>query len=318
MPQLSVVIAVYNEEENIKPLFENVFTALEGYDFEVVIVNDGSTDGTIREIKKLDDPRVKLVELMKNFGQSAAMSAGIDVAIGDYIVTMDGDLQNDPSDIPTMLKLAIDEEWDLVAGTRAKRKDGMFLRKIPSKIANRIIQRSTGVRIKDYGCTLKVFTNDIAKGMGMYGELHRFIPVLISLQGGTITQMDVKHHPRQFGKSKYGLNRTFKVMADLMLMLFFKKYLAKPIHLFGTWGIFILTAGISIDIYMLVLKIMGESIMTRSLMILGVLLTLAGIQLITIGLFSELQMRTYYESQNKKPYRIRNIFVGKEKLPKSS
>lgn len=318
MPQLSVVIAVYNEEENIKPLFENVFGALDGYDFEVVIVNDGSTDGTVIEIKKLDDRRVKLVELMKNFGQSSAMSAGIDVAEGEYIVTMDGDLQNDPTDIPAMLKLAIDEEWDLVAGTRAKRKDGMFLRKIPSKIANRIIQRSTGIRIKDYGCTLKVFTSEIAKGMGMYGELHRFIPVLVSLQGGTITQMDVKHHSRQFGKSKYGINRTFKVMADLMLMLFFKKYLAKPIHLFGTWGIFILTAGIGIDIYMLILKLMGEAIMTRSLMILGVMLTLAGIQLITIGLFSELQMRTYYESQNKKPYRIRNIFVGKEKLPKSS
>ncbi len=318
MPKLSVVIAVYNEEENIKPLFENVFNSLEGYDMEVVVVNDGSTDGTLKEIKKLDDKRVKLVELMKNFGQSAAMSAGIDVAEGDYIVTMDGDLQNDASDIPEMLKKAEEGEWDLVAGIRANRKDGMLLRKIPSKIANRIIQRSTGVRIKDYGCTLKCFTKDIAKGMGMYGELHRFIPVLVSLQGGTITQMNVKHHARQFGKSKYGMGRTFKVIADLLLMLFFKKYFAKPIHLFGTWGIFLLTAGIGIDIYMLVLKIMGEDIMTRSLLILGVMLTLGGIQLITIGLFSELQMRTYYESQNKKPYRIRNVFIGKEKVPKSS
>lgn len=313
--KLSVVVALYNEEENIKPLCEKLFAALDGkeYSYEIIMVNDGSTDATIPEIKKINSPQIKIVELMGNYGQSAALSAGIEAAEGEYIVTMDGDLQNDPDDIDAMLTKAIDEEWDLVAGIRANRQDGMFLRKIPSKIANRMIQRSTGIRIKDYGCTLKVFTNQIAKDLGMYGELHRFIPVLVSLQGGRITQMDVKHHPRIFGKSKYGINRTFKVMADLLLMVFFKKYLQKPIHLFGTWGLLVLGAGVSIDVYMLVQKFMGEAIMNKSMTILGVLLTLGGIQLITIGIITELQMRTYYESQNKKPYKIRNIFIGKEK-----
>lgn len=313
--KLSVVVALYNEEENIKPLCEKLFAALDGkeYSYEIIMVNDGSTDATIPEIKKINSPQIKIVELMGNYGQSAALSAGIEAAEGEYIVTMDGDLQNDPDDIDAMLTKAIDEEWDLVAGIRANRQDGMFLRKIPSKIANRMIQRSTGIRIKDYGCTLKVFTNQIAKDLGMYGELHRFIPVLVSLQGGRITQMDVKHHPRIFGKSKYGINRTFKVMADLLLMIFFKKYLQKPIHLFGTWGLLVLGAGVSIDVYMLVQKFMGEAIMNKSMTILGVLLTLGGIQLITIGIITELQMRTYYESQNKKPYKIRNIFIGKEK-----
>ncbi len=314
MLDISVVIAVYNEEENVKPLLDQVHAALSGMEFEIVLVNDGSTDQTIAEAKKYNSPHVKLVQLMKNYGQSSAMSAGIDVASGAYIVTMDGDLQNDPSDIPAMLQLAKEGEWDLVAGTRANRKDGMFLRKVPSRIANRIIRRSTGVRIKDYGCSLKVFTADIAKNMGMYGELHRFIPVLVSMQGGTITQMDVKHHARQFGQSKYGIGRTFRVVADLMLMLFMKKWLARPIHLFGKWGMFVLLPGIGIDIYLLIEKIMGEPIMNRSLTILGVLLTLGGIQLITFGIVTELQMRTYYESQGKKPYRIRNIFVGKNKV----
>lgn len=313
---VSVVIAVLNEEENVKPLLDQVHDALKAFKFEVILVDDGSTDGTIAEARKYNSPNVKVLQLRKNYGQSPAMSAGIDKAIGRYIVTMDGDLQNDPSDIPRMVELAKEGDWDLVAGIRANRQDGMVLRKIPSKIANRIIQKSTGIKIKDYGCSLKVFTNDIAKDMGMYGELHRFIPVLVSIQGGTITQTEVKHHARQFGQSKYGLGRTFKVMSDLLLMVFLKKYLARPIHLFGKWGLFVLLLGVGIDVYLLVMKIMGEPIMNRSLTILGVLLTLGGIQLITFGIIAELQMRVYYESQKKKPYRIKNTFIGKEKVAK--
>lgn len=314
-PKISVVVAVYNEEENINPLVTQINEALKGIDYEIILADDGSSDNTVKEILKLDDKKVKLVKLRKNYGQSSAMSAGIEYAEGEYIVTMDGDLQNDPTDIPAMLEEIERGEWGLVAGIRANRKDGMVLRKIPSKIANYIIQRSTDIRIKDYGCTLKIFESEIAKDLGMYGELHRFIPVLAHLQGASITQMDVKHHARQFGESKYGIGRTFKVVADLILMLFFKKYLQKPIHLFGIWGIFLFGGGLFINFWLLIEKIfMGHDIWGRPLMMLGVMLILGGIQLITIGLVMEVQMRTYYESQNKHPYKIKNVFVGAEKV----
>jgi hypothetical protein len=197
-----------------------------------------------------------------------------------------------------------------VAGIRKNRQDGMFLRKVPSRLANYIIRSSTGVKIKDYGCTLKVFKSDIAKNLGLYGELHRFIPVLASLEGARITQVDVKHHARQHGKSKYGIGRTFRVVSDLLLMLFFKRYMQKPMHLFGNLGLLMLLAGVAISIYLLVVKILGQDIWGRPLLILGVLLLLAGIQLITVGIAAELQMRTYYESQKKKPYKIRKISSG--------
>lgn len=307
LPKLSVIICVYNEEQNIKPLNQRIHEALQELDYEIVYVDDGSTDSTLREIKNLKDEKVVLVELRKNFGQSSALYAGIEQAKGEYLVTMDGDLQNDPSDIPMMLEMAINEEWDLVAGVRKNRQDGMFLRKIPSKIANSIIRSSTGVRIKDYGCTLKVFKSDLAKNIGLYGELHRFIPVLASLEGARITQVDVKHHPREFGKSKYGINRTFKVVSDLLLMLFFKKYMQKPMHLFGGLGILLTFIGMIINTYFLVLKITGHDIWGKPMLLLGILLLIAGIQLITVGIIADLLMRTYYESQNKRPYKIRKI-----------
>lgn len=312
MKKLSVVVCVLNEEPNIKPLIKAVNEALEGYDFELIYVDDGSKDGTVKEILSANDPRIKLIELKKNYGQSSALAAGIEHASGEFIVTMDGDLQNDPSDIPMMLQLAESEEWDLVAGTRANRQDNMFIRKIPSKIANGIIRFTTGVYIKDYGCTLKLFRKDIAKGMGLYGELHRYIPVLAHLEGATITQVDVKHHARQFGTSKYGINRTFKVMSDLLLVLFLKKYLQKPMHLFGTVGIISFFLGVIINLYLFIVKITGHDIGTKPLLILGAILLLAGIQFITIGIFSEMQMRTYYEAQDKKPYRIKRISGGEQ------
>lgn len=308
MKQLSVVVCVYNEELNIKPLSEQIKAALANYDFEAIFVDDGSTDKTRDEIRAINDERFILVELKRNYGQSSALQAGIDEAQGDYVVLLDGDLQNDPADIPMMLKMCKDGQWDMVAGVRANRKDGAFLRKIPSKIANYIIRESTGTQMKDLGCTLKLFTNEAVKSIHIYGELHRFIPVLLALEGSSrLTQVDVNHRAREFGKSKYNLSRTTRVFSDLLLMVFFKKYMQRPMHFFGGLGIVTFVLGILINAYLLVLKILGNDIWGKPLLILGLLLVVAGIQFITIGIVAEMQMRTYFESQNKKPYSIRKV-----------
>jgi glycosyltransferase involved in cell wall biosynthesis len=309
--KLSLVITLFNEEENVQPLLERIDEALQGLDYEVILVDDGSDDRTVFMVKKYAGERVSLVVFNRNHGQTTAMSAGIHYAQGEYIVTMDGDLQNDPLDIPLLLNKIEAEGWGLVAGKRAKRQDGLLLRKVPSKIANAIIRKLTGVRISDYGCSLKIFRNDIAHNLGLYGELHRFIPVLAKLQGASITEMDVRHHPRIYGKSKYGLGRTFRVVSDLMLMLFFQKYVQKPMHLFGTMGIASFIAGALINFYLLIEKILGNDIWGRPLLLLGVVLLIGGIQLITFGFMAELIMRTYFESQNKTPYRVKEVFIGK-------
>lgn len=303
-----------NEEENIAPLLEAVRNALQDFNYEVVLVDDGSSDNTRKKIIEHADQHVVLVELRKNYGQSTAMTAGIDHARGEFIAMIDGDLQNDPTDIPFMLELLKKEDWDVVAGNRKNRQDGMMLRKIPSKIANALIRRWTGVYIKDYGCTLKIFRREIAEDLGMYGELHRFIPVLAKLQGARITQVDVKHHPRKFGKSKYGINRTFKVLSDLVLMVFFRKYIQKPMHLFGTIGFISLGIGLLINLYLLVLKIMGHDIWGKPLLILGLIFLLGGIQLITIGIIAEISVRTYFESQGKKTYKVRNVYQKEKQI----
>ena len=309
--KISLVIPVMNEEDNIQPLLEKVKESLDGWDYEVILVDDGSTDQTIPNIKQFGDKRTKAVIFNKNYGQTTAMAGGIAEAEGDYVITLDGDLQNDPSDIPDMIKMLEEQDVDVVAGIRAKRQDGMFLRKIPSKIANAMIRKLTGVYLHDYGCTLKVFKKDIAKNLGLYGELHRFIPVLAQLQGAKLAEMPVKHHARIHGKSKYGLGRTFKVMSDLMLMVFFQKYLQRPMHLFGVAGLVIFLIGAAINAYLLILKLFGEEIWGRPILILGITLLLGGVQLITIGIVAELIVRTYFESQDKKTYRVKEIFVGK-------
>jgi len=312
MKDLSVVITVLNERENIQPLLEAIRKALGTLNYEVVFVDDGSSDGTQKEIRKYADERITLVELRRNYGQSTAMTAGIEHSTGRYVALLDGDLQNDPSDIPMMLEKLIDEDWDVVAGNRKNRQDGVFLRKVPSKIANNIIRRMTGVYIKDYGCTLKVFKREIAEDLGIYGELHRFIPVLAKLQGANITQVDVKHHARIHGQSKYGLNRTFKVMADLMTMVFFRKYIQNPMHLFGTIGFISFGLGVLINFYLLILKVLGNDIGGKPLLILGLILLLGGIQLITIGIIAEISIRNYFEGTNRKTYQVRRIFNGQE------
>jgi len=314
MKKLTLVICVFNEEPNIKPLSEQIKYALDAYDFEAIFVDDGSTDNTRQEIKNINDERFILVELKRNYGQSSALQAGIDQAEGEFVVLLDGDLQNDPADIPMMLKMMEEQEWDMVAGVRANRKDGMFLRKIPSKIANYLIRKSTGIHMRDLGCTLKIFTKETIKSIHIYGELHRYIPALIALEGATkITQVDVNHRPRQFGTSKYNLSRTTRVMSDLILMVFFKKYLQRPMHFFGGIGIITLGIGVLINLYMLILKILGHDIWGKPLLLLGILLVLGGIQFITTGIIAELQMRTYFESQHKTPYRIKRVTITSKK-----
>jgi glycosyltransferase involved in cell wall biosynthesis len=304
----SVVICLFNEEENIGPLIAGLDRALHGTGFEVIMVDDGSRDHTVDEIHKHARPWIKVIRLMKNYGQSSALSAGIDHAQGEFIVTMDGDLQNDPSDIPRLLSIIESDHVDMVTGYRENRQDDYLMRKLPSLIANRLIRKTTGVRIRDYGCTLRIFRSSLAKQLKLYGELHRFIPVLASLEGVTqISQVSVLHHPRKYGKSKYGIGRTLKVISDLLLMLFFKKYMQRPMHLFGGAGILLTAAGVGINLYMLYLKFQGKDIWGKPLLLLGILLLLAGIQLITTGLIAELLMRTYYESQGKKPYNIRSV-----------
>ncbi|UCS94277.1 glycosyltransferase family 2 protein [Echinicola marina] len=308
--QLSLVVTVFNEEENIKPLLEAIYTSLEGIEYELILVDDGSTDKTVAESKKYANERTRVLIFNKNYGQTTALAAGIDYAEGEYISTMDGDLQNDPSDIPMMLQKAIDEDWDVVAGVRANRQDGFVLRKIPSKMANWMIRNTTGVHLKDYGCSLRVYKAHIAQDMGLYGELHRFIPVLAKQEGARMTEVDVKHHPRIHGTSKYGLNRTFKVMADLILMLFFQKYLQRPIHLFGTIGLLSFFIGVIINIYLLALKIIGEDIWGRPILLVGLILVLGGLQLITTGIVAEIIIRTYFESQDKNTYKVKEEFRG--------
>lgn len=305
--KLSVVVPLYNEEASIKPFLEKTRSALSGIDYEIILVDDGSRDKTVEMVEQYADERTLLIRFKRNFGQTPAMAAGIDYADGDYIATIDGDLQNDPEDIPAMIEKLESEGLDVVAGRRLKRQDGFILRKLPSSIANKLIARLTGVYIHDYGCTLKLFKQDIAKNLGLYGEMHRFIPVLAVLQGAKIDEMDVRHHPRRYGQSKYGIARTTKVISDLMLVLFLKKYSQRPMHLFGTLGFFGLFFGMLINLYMIVLKLFGQNIWGRPLLLLGVVLTLGGIQLVSSGFIAEQVLRTYFESQDKKPYIIKEV-----------
>ena len=306
-PFLSVVVCVYNEEENVLPLLKQITEALSGMDYEIVYVDDGSTDNTLDKLKTSGYKNLRIVEFRRNYGQSAALVAGIQHAEGEWIATMDGDLQNDPADIPLMLDNAVKNRLDLMAGIRQKRQDGLILRKFPSKIANWMIREASGVHMHDYGCTLKVMRSDLAKSLGIYGELHRFIPILADLEGARMDEMPVRHHARSFGQSKYGIGRTMRVLSDLALILYLKRFRHKPMHLFGGWGISGFIIGALIMIYLFVEKLMGHDIWGRPLLILGMLLLLAGIQLIALGILSEMQVRTYYESQGRKPYRVRDI-----------
>lgn len=307
---LSIVVPLYNEADNVALLTQKIHESLVGYNYQIIYVDDFSTDDTKSIVNKLADDKIHLIALKKNYGQSLALAAGIDYAEGEYIITMDGDLQNDPSDIPQMLEYALSGEYDLVTGIRQKRKDSL-VKKIPSKIANFLVRRVTQLDIKDNGCALKVFSRTIAKDLNLYGEMHRFITLLAYLEGAQIKQVPVKHHARHAGVSKYGLERVFKVIADMMLLLFIRKYFQRPIHLFGIFGVLLIFLGIAINAYLLVVKFgFGQDIGTRPLLIFGMMFILGGIQLFTIGIVMELLIRTYYESQKKRPYRVKKVFVG--------
>ncbi len=315
--EISVVTTLKNEEENVILLIDHIRHALKGFSYEAIFVDDGSTDQTIRLLRENIGDNHRIIILNRNYGQTAAMAAGIKNARGRYIVTMDADLQNDASDIPVMLEKLIREDLDVVVGNRKNRKDGLMLRKFPSKVANLMIRNLSGVYVHDYGCTLKVFRRETAKNLNLYGDMHRFIPILAHLDGARIAEMDVHHHPRQFGRSKYGMGRTMRVLSDLILLLFLQKYFKRPIHLFGPAGLISIAVGSAIYLYLLIEKIMGQDIWGRPILILGAILLIGGIQLLTFGIITELIMRTYYESQRKPTYQIRQIVEGQTKIPES-
>ncbi|WP_282036448.1 glycosyltransferase family 2 protein [Saccharicrinis aurantiacus] len=306
--KISIIIPVLNEEQNVAPLAQQVYDALKNseYNFETVIVDDGSTDNTAEEVLKIKGKNVVLIELRKNYGQSAALKAGIDYATGDYIATLDGDLQNDPADILRMMDVIKEKRCDVVTGIRQKRQDGMILRKVPSKIANKIVRKVSKTNIIDNGCAIKVFKADIAKEIKLYGEMHRFIAISAINEGAKVEQIPVNHRARLAGESKYGLGRTFKVISDLILMRFASKYASRPMHLLGSIGVKAVFIGIVILMYLLVLKIMGDDIWGRPIIFVGIIFLFGGFQIITTGITMDLLMRTHYESQDKKVYKIRN------------
>ncbi len=309
---LSIVVPIYNEEESLDALYEKITAALSGtdIDYELILVDDGSSDRSFMLLKAIanDDLRIRVIRFRRNFGQTAAMAAGFDAASGRVVVPMDGDLQNDPTDIPRLLA-KIDEGYDVVSGWRKDRKDTFINRKLPSLIANSLISRFTGVHLHDYGCTLKAYRKEVLEGINLYGEMHRFVPALASQVGAKVTELPVKHHPRMFGTSKYGISRTVRVVLDLMTVKFLLSYSTKPIQLFGKWGVYTLFAGLisgSATIYM---KLFEHMSMNRNpLWILTIFLFFMGVQFIVLGLLGELNARTYYEAQGKP------IYVVREKL----
>jgi glycosyltransferase involved in cell wall biosynthesis len=310
---LSVVVPLYNEEESLPYLVEQLTDALRpsGERFELVLVNDGSSDRTAEVLEQLSHkvPELVAVLLRKNYGQTAAMAAGFDVAQGDVIVSLDGDLQNDPADIP-MLLAKLREGYDLVSGWRHQRQDAALQRKLPSRIANRLIGRVTGVKLHDYGCSLKAYRREVLSDMRLYGELHRFLPALAFIEGARITEVKVNHRARQFGSSKYGIDRTFRVLMDLLTVWFMKRFLTRPMYVFGFGGLIAMLGSLLASSYLLVVKLMGGDIGNRPLLTLAVVLGLAGIQLFCFGLLGELLIRTYHESQGRPIYRIRETLRG--------
>lgn len=310
-PAISAVVPIYNELESLSHLIDAIATTLQqsGLSYEIICVDDGSIDGTTQLLSKLarDRDDLKAVILRRNYGQTPAMAAGFQYAKGRIIVTLDGDLQNDPADIPKLIA-KLDEGYDLVSGWRKHRQDDAVTRLLPSKIANWLIGQVTGVKLHDYGCSLKAYRAELVADMNLYGELHRFLPALAYIEGARITELPVCHHARRFGKSKYGLGRTFRVLMDLLTIYFMKKFLTKPMHGFGLLGLLSMVLGMILGGYLTFLKLgLGQSIGNRPLLILAVLLFLTGVQLFSFGLLAELLMRTYHESQKRPIYRVREV-----------
>lgn len=311
LKDVSIVVPIYNEVESLPILIEAIATTMqtEQLSYEIICVDDGSTDGSVQLLKELAQTRtdVRAVLLRRNYGQTAAMAAGFNHAQGRAIVSLDSDLQNDPVDIPRLLA-KLEEGYDLVSGWRMQRQDAALTRLLPSKVANWIIGRVTGVKIHDYGCSLKAYRSELLADMNLYGELHRFLPALAFIEGARITELPVRHHARRFGRSKYGLARTFRVLMDLLTIWFMKKFLTRPMHVFGWFGLLSMLVGLLLGGYLTFIKLaLGASIGNRPLLILTVVLLLAGVQLFSFGLLAELMMRTYHESQGRPIYRVRQI-----------
>lgn len=312
---ISVILPVYNEEENIKEMHAEIDAVLKemGKSYEIIFINDGSNDLTLNRLVEIQeqDPHSVVVEFRRNFGQTAAMSAGFDLARGEVVFSMDSDRQNDPHDIPMMLA-KLEEGYDLVAGWRHERQDGLFLRLIPSKIANKLIGYTTDVKLHDYGCSLKAYRWDIVKQLSMYGEMHRFIPAIASWVGARIAEVKVNHRARTAGISKYGISRTFRVILDLITVKFMMNYSARPLQFFGAIGLLSTSLGVMIGLYVSIQKLFFDvSLGGRPILLLAVLLVFIGLQFITSGLLAEMMTRTYHESQDKPTYNIRKIY-GRE------
>ena len=315
--KLSLVLPVYNEVDNIEPLYEALSAAVAklAVPAEIVLVNDGSRDGSAEKLDALveRDERFVAVHLRRNFGQTAAMAAGFDQATGDVIIALDADLQNDPNDIPLLLG-KINEGYDVVSGWRRDRHDKWLTRVLPSKMANWLISKMTGVYLHDYGCSLKAYRREILQDVRLYGEMHRYIPALAYWAGARVGEVVVTHHPRKFGQSKYGLSRTLKVVLDLLTVKFLLAYSTKPIQVFGRWGLLSGGAGFLLALYLSIERLFfGVGLSDRPILLLAVLLMLVGVQLISTGLVAELQTRTYYEAQGKLIYAIRRVSSRKKR-----
>ncbi|MCL2123399.1 MAG: glycosyltransferase family 2 protein [Desulfovibrionaceae bacterium] len=308
---ISVIIPCYNEAEGIDALFARLLPVLEATrrPWEIVAVNDGSKDGTLAALQRLasGDPRIKIVDFARNEGQTAALQAGFDYSRGRVIIPMDADLQNDPADIPRLLA-KLEEGWDVVSGWRKNRKDDALRRNAPSRVANALISRVSGVHLHDYGCTLKAYRRDILEGVRLYGEMHRFIPIYASWNGARVAELPVAHHPRVFGRSKYGLERILKVLLDLLVTCFLDRYLHKPIYVFGGFGVLLLAASCACTLLALILKWSGQASLVQTPLPLVAVITFSlGISSILMGLLAEVTTRTYFESQGKPPYKVKRL-----------
>lgn len=312
---ISVIVPVYNEEPNLVPLHGELLAALDstGREYEIIYVDDGSHDGSFERLKALAAacPSVTVVQFRRNFGQTAALAAGIQTSRGDVLIFLDGDLQNDPADIPGLLK-KLDEGYDVVSGWRHNRQDAALTRKLPSRLANWLISAVTGVHLNDYGCTLKAYRREVLENFRLYGEMHRFIPAYAFWSGAAITEMPVNHRPRRAGKSKVGLSRTFKVLLDLMTVKFLGGFSTKPIYVFGTAGLLSIVGGILAGVIVLYQKLFDGVYAHRNpVLLIAILLAVVGTQFVMLGLLAELIIRTYHESQDKPTYVIREILKGR-------
>jgi dolichol-phosphate mannosyltransferase len=307
---ISIIIPVFNESESIGYLLDEVLNVMQNnkLNCELIVVNDGSNDNTSTVLDELTVKikELSVISLRKNYGQTAAMSAGFDNSKGEIVITLDGDLQNDPNDIPKLIS-HINEGYDLICGWRYERKDKLINRRIPSKIANKLIANVTGLKLHDYGCSLKAFKKEILDDIKLYGELHRFLPVLANIEGAKIKEIKVNHRSRKYGSSKYGIDRTFRVLMDLLTVWFMTKFLTRPMYGFGFFGIISILLSLGMTSYLFIIKLLGNDIGNRPMLMFALILGIAGVQLFSFGLLGELLIRTYHESQNRPIYRVRKI-----------